>query len=245
LSDLNGKWASRLIDERGAIPDRAEAPSRSTGFDESMKLVIADDRLTIEGIRRALEGAEGIEIVGETYSGADVLALVERTKPDMLLLDIRMPGLDGFTTIDSLSTRYPNMALVVLSALNDPEHIDTALKRGAAGYIAKSVNPVDLSAVLREAVAGNVHYALRLPKTRSNGNSDGLTEREHTILRAVARGLSNQAIARELWVTEQTVKFHLHNVYRKLGVQNRTEAARYVYEHGLATELGEESSATQ
>jgi DNA-binding NarL/FixJ family response regulator len=204
-----------------------------------MKLLIADDRLTIEGIRRALEGAEGIEVVGETYSGSEVLALVERTKPDMLLLDLRMPGLDGFACLDSIARRHPRMKVVVLSALSDPDHIENALKRGASGYIVKSVDPLDLPSALRQAVTGAVYYSLR-----PNGSSSstrprhaGLTEREDAILRAVARGLSNQAIARELWVTEQTVKFHLHNVYRKLGVKNRTEAARYVFENGLANAL--------
>lgn len=201
-----------------------------------MKLLIADDRLTIEGIRRALEGAEGIEVVGETYSGAEVLPLVERTKPDMLLLDLRMPGLDGFACLDSIARRHPQMKVVVLSALSDPDHIENALKRGASGYIVKSVDPLDLPSALRQAVTGAVYYSLRPNGASSSTRSRhaGLTEREDAILRAVARGLSNQAIARELWVTEQTVKFHLHNVYRKLGVKNRTEAARYVFEHGLA-----------
>jgi DNA-binding NarL/FixJ family response regulator len=204
-----------------------------------MRIAIADDRLTLEGIRLALDGAEGIEVVGQTYDGSEVLALLERTKPEMLLLDVRMPGVDGFATIDAIGKRYPELTVVVLSAFNDPEHVETALKRGVAGYVAKSVDPGDLPAVLREAVAGNVHYALRAPEASGNARSDGLTEREQTILRAVARGLSNQDIGRELWLTEQTVKFHLHNVYRKLGVRNRTEAARYVYEQGLAEQAPE------
>jgi DNA-binding NarL/FixJ family response regulator len=205
-----------------------------------MKLLIADDRLTIEGIRRALEGAEGIEIVGETYSGGDVISLVERTRPDMLLLDLRMPGLDGFACLESLSKRRPDMKIVVISALSDPDHIESTLKRGASGYIVKSVDPVDLPSALRQALTGAVHYSLRTNGSITGRRSrhGGLTEREDAILRAVARGLSNQAIAKELWVTEQTVKFHLHNVYRKLGVKNRTEAARYVFEHGLAEGIG-------
>lgn len=201
-----------------------------------MRLLIADDRLTIEGIRRALEGADGIEVVGETYSGAEVLPLVERIKPDMLLLDLRMPGLEGFSCLDLLARRYPEMKIVVLSALSHADHIESALKRGATGYIVKSVDPVDLPSALRQAATGAVHYSRRPngATASSRGRHAGLTEREDAILRAVARGLSNQAIAKELWVTEQTVKFHLHNVYRKLGVRNRTEAARYVFEHGLA-----------
>jgi DNA-binding NarL/FixJ family response regulator len=123
----------------------------------------------------------------------------------------------------------------VLSVFSDPEHIQAALKRGASGYIVKSVNPIDLPSALRQAVEGTVYHAVGFPDVddESNAKAAGLTEREIAILKAVARGLSNQAIGRELWVTEQTVKFHLTNIYRKLGVANRTEAARYAYQHGL------------
>src|SRR5207237_10255875 len=109
------------------------------------------------------------------------------------------------------------------------------LKRGANAYIVKSVNPVDLPAALRQAVEGTVFTAIGL--TGDSGEAAakeaGLTERELVILRAVARGLSNEAIAKELWVAEQTVKFHLTNIYRKLGVANRTEAHRSAYQNGL------------
>ena len=208
-----------------------------------MRLVIADDRLTIEGIRRALDGAEGIDIVGETYSGEDVIPLLERVRPDMLLLDIRMPGLDGMSTIEVIRRHYPEMTIVVLSVLKDSEHVQAAFNRGASGFIAKSVDPVDLPGALRQAVAGNVHYAPRAVVEKAASPDHGLTDREHAILCAVARGLSNQSIARELWVSEQTVKFHLHNVYRKLAVRNRTEAARYAFEHGLASAALDQHSA--
>ena len=201
-----------------------------------MKVLIADDhRLMLEGIRRALEGVEGFEIVGEAYTGSQVLPLVGRTQPDVVLLDIRMPQMDGLTCIELIRKRYPKVKVVVLSVFNDPEHIQAALKRGASGYIVKSVNPLDLASALRQALEGTVYHALGLPETddESEAKAAGLTERELAILKAVARGLSNQAIGKELWVTEQTVKFHLTNIYRKLGVANRTEAARYAYQHGL------------
>jgi DNA-binding NarL/FixJ family response regulator len=201
-----------------------------------MKVLIADDhRLMLEGIRRALEGVEGFEIVGEAYTGSQVLPLVGRTHPDVVLLDIRMPQMDGLTCIELIRKRYPKVKVVVLSVFNDPEHIQAALKRGASGYIVKSVNPLDLPSALRQALEGTVYHPLGLPETddESEAKAAGLTERELAILKAVARGLSNQAIGKELWVTEQTVKFHLTNIYRKLGVANRTEAARYAYQHGL------------
>jgi DNA-binding NarL/FixJ family response regulator len=201
-----------------------------------VKVVIADDhRLMLDGIRRALEAVEGFEIVGEAYSGSQVLPLISRTNPDLVLLDIRMPHMDGLTCIELIRARHPNVKVVALSVFSDPDHIQAALKRGASGYIVKSVNPLDLPSALRQALEGTVYHALGLPDADSEGgaNNAGLTEREIAILKAVARGLPNQAIGKELWVTEQTVKFHLTNIYRKLGVANRTEATRYAYQHGL------------
>ena len=201
-----------------------------------MKVLIADDhRLMLEGIRRALETAEDIEIVGEAHTGAQVLPLVGRTNPDVVLLDMRMPQVDGLTCLDQIRKRYPKVKVIVLSVFSDSEHIEAALKRGASGYIVKSVNPLDLPSAIRQAVEGTVYHALGLPDVdeTTTAKAAGLTEREIAILKAVARGLSNQAIGKELWVTEQTVKFHLTNIYRKLGVANRTEAARYAYQNGL------------
>jgi DNA-binding NarL/FixJ family response regulator len=135
----------------------------------------------------------------------------------------------------------------MLSVFSDPEHIAMALARGASGYIVKTINPRDLPSALRQAVEGSVYHAIGLPEVteESEARAAGLTEREVAILKAVARGLSNQAIGKELWVTEQTVKFHLTNIYRKLGVANRTEAARYAYMHHLASVDSESSPESE
>ena len=201
-----------------------------------MKVLIADDhKLVLEGIRRALENERDIEIVGEAYNGSQVLPLVGRTHPDLVILDVRMPQIDGLTCLAAIKKRYPNVKVVIMSVFDDPQHIETALKRGASGYVVKSVNPQDLPSALRQAFDGTVYHALGVVQEENStaARAAGLTERELCILRAVARGLSNQAIGKELWVTEQTVKFHLTNIYRKLGVSNRTEAARHAYQQGL------------
>jgi DNA-binding NarL/FixJ family response regulator len=201
-----------------------------------MKILIADDhRLMVEGIRRALEPAEDIEIVGEASLGSQVLPLVRRLAPDVVLLDMRMPHMDGLTCLDQLKKHCPKVKVIVLSVFSDPEQIQAAFSHGASGYIVKSVNPTDLPSAIRQVLDGTVFHAIGLPENQENiGKANGLTEREMAILKAVARGLSNQAIGKELWVTEQTVKFHLTNIYRKLQLANRTEAARYAYQHGLA-----------
>jgi DNA-binding NarL/FixJ family response regulator len=200
-----------------------------------MRVLIADDhRLVLDGIRRALETDGDFEIVGETQSGTQVLPIVSRTKPDLVLLDVRMPHMDGLACLDEIRRRYPDVKVVMLSASTSGDLIEAALRRGAAAYVVKSVNPDDLPATLRQAVEGNVHTALGLEDSeRSGAKALGLTEREVTILGALARGLSNDEIAKEFWVAPQTVKFHLTNIYRKLGVKNRTEATRLAYQHGL------------
>lgn len=200
-----------------------------------MRVLIADDhRLIVDGIKRALEASSGFEVVGEASSGSRVLPLVGQTNPDLVLLDLRMPGADGLTCLAQIRKRYPNVKVVILSVSTDETVIKAALSRGASAYIVKSINPIDLPSALRQAMDGTVHSAMGLPDAGDNAaRAAGLTERETSILSALARGLSNEAIGKELWVTEQTVKFHLTNIYRKLGVSNRTEAARLAYQHGL------------
>jgi DNA-binding NarL/FixJ family response regulator len=129
----------------------------------------------------------------------------------------------------------------MLSASDKPEEIQSALSRGADGYILKTVNPVDLPSALRQVYEGTVfHGGMRgaSAPAESPAAAAGLTDREVTLVRALARGLSNKQISQELWITEQTVKFHLSNIYRKLDVHNRTGAMRWAHENGLT---GEES----
>lgn len=203
-----------------------------------MKVLIADDHpLILAGIKHALDEAVGFEVVAEANNGAEVLPLVARTKPDLVLLDMRMPGMDGLTCLDRIRDRHPNIKVVILSVSTDPDVIQDVLNRGASAYIVKSVNPVDVPSALRQALEGSVFNAIGLPEKRvadDAAKAAGLTEREAAILKALTRGLSNDAIGKELWVAEQTVKFHLTNIYRKLDVSNRTEATRYAYENGLA-----------
>jgi len=202
---------------------------------DDMKVLIADDhRLIVEGVRRALEEDGGFEIVGEADNGSQVLPLVSQTQPDVVVLDLHMPQVDGLICLDQIRKRFPATKVVILSVSTDEQLIEAVLQRGASAYIVKSVNPIDLPAALRQAVDRTVYHAIGLPEpSESAAKGAGLTDRETAILKAVVRGLSNEAIAKEFWVTEQTVKFHLTNIYRKLGVSNRTEAARVAYKLGL------------
>ncbi len=202
----------------------------------TIKILVADDhRLMVEGVRQALENVDDIEIVAEASTGNQVLPLIQRTNPDLVLLDLRMPGMSGLAVLEAIRETHPEIKVVVLSAFSDEEHIRNAFHHGANAYVIKSVNPIDLPSAIRQAFEATVFQGFRVMTQPSQdvGTKHGLTEREVDVLKALARGLSNQAISKEFWVTEQTVKFHLSNIYRKLGVANRTEAARYAYEHGL------------
>jgi DNA-binding NarL/FixJ family response regulator len=201
-----------------------------------VKVLIADDhRLFLTAIRHALARADDIQVVAEATDGTQVLPLVRRTNPDVVLLDLRMPQMDGLACIDQLRKHALDVKIVVLSAYDDADHVHAAFKRGANGYIVKSINPDDLPSALRQAMDGTFFSPVE-PAAAGDVDvvpSAGLTERELDILKALARGLSNQRIGKEFWITEQTVKFHLSNIYRKLGVSSRTEATHYAYEHGL------------
>ena len=201
-----------------------------------MRVVIADDhRLMLDGIRRALEADGGFEIVGETQDGTDVISLVTEQQPDLVLLDVRMPRMDGLAALDEIHRRFPEIKVVMLSASTSPELIGGAMRRGASGYVAKTVDPSDLASTLRQVLEGNVWAGTEQGGDESAGGATslGLTERETAILQALATGRSNAEIAKESWVTEQTVKFHLTNIYRKLGAKNRTQATRIAHQHGL------------
>jgi DNA-binding NarL/FixJ family response regulator len=212
-----------------------------------LKVAMADDHpLMLAGVRRMLESDGGFEIVGEAHDGTGVLPMVGRTNPDVLLLDMRMPGIDGLGCLARVRERYPNVKVIVCSMGSDPEQIEAAFKRGACGYIVKSVDTRDLAAAIRQAVHGTAYHASGLPAITGEtiAKQAGLTDREVEMMKAVAGGLSNKAIAQRFWITEQTVKFHLTNIYRKIGVSNRTEAAAWALSKGLSDDDREEVASS-
>jgi DNA-binding NarL/FixJ family response regulator len=202
----------------------------------SLRVVAVDDhQLMLDAIRITLEDADAIELVGEALSGSEALPVIARTQPDIVLLDIRMPNMDGLACLGKIRERHPDIKVVILSGTDEPEQIRTALEQGACAFVVKHVDPRDLASALRQAAAGTVFQVL---DTGDSGEDNaakaaGITESELRVLRSLAQGMSNKQIAGKLFITEQTVKFHLTNIYRKLNVSNRTEATRYAYQHGL------------
>ena len=203
-----------------------------------IQVFLADDHgLMLQAVRLALEPHPEIEIVGEARSGSEVLPRVAETRPDIVLLDIRMPGLDGLQVLDRLQKLYPETKVVMLSGVDEPGLAEEALRRGAKAFLGKGIDPADVAPVLHQVSEGTlVTESFGAPDIAGAAAADvfGLTGRESEILEQVASGQSNKQIAGKFWLSEQTIKYHLTNVYRKLGVNSRTEAARFAYEHGLA-----------
>jgi DNA-binding NarL/FixJ family response regulator len=199
-------------------------------------ILVEDHALMRDAVKLVFDEAEEVELVGEVDNGNDLLPLMARIACDFVLLDVQVPGLDGLGCLEALAKRYPRVKVAMLSAVEDPQVIESAFRRGARGYILKSVNPFDLPAAIRQIVEGSViHRSLAAQDgTAGGGGGGGGSEKEVAVLVELCHGHTNKQIAARLWLSEQTVKFHLRNIYRKLEIKNRTEALRYAYEHDLA-----------
>jgi DNA-binding NarL/FixJ family response regulator len=187
----------------------------------------------------------GVSIVGKTTSGNEAIRLVEELRPDLLTLEIDpLPSEpDGFAVLRQTLATDDGLRAIVLSRNHETRFIEAALAGGASAYIVKTAHPDDVASAVRQAFGHSVFLPGTpettrepAPEPRAKQLPRGLTRRELEILKLVAEGHSNAALARMLWVTEQTVKFHLSNVYRKLDVTNRTEASRWAQLNGLLTE---------
>lgn len=201
----------------------------------TLKVLIADDhQLMLDAIRLAVADADDIEVIGEAMNGSQVLPMTGRTNPDVVLLDVHMPAMDGLQCLDLLRKRHPEVTVVMLSGHDDSETVTAALERGATSFVSKHVDPRDLASAIRLAAQGALYRAVAPANgVRGTTSESPLTPSEQRVLELLARGLSNKEIAAELWLTQQTVKFHLTNIYRRLGVANRTEAVRHAYQHRL------------
>ncbi len=201
-------------------------------------VLIADDhRLMLEAVRVALEEDGDFEIVATTAEATKVLPLVTQLLPDVVVLDVRMPLLDGITCLKRIRASFPEIAVVMLSASEDQNIIQEAMDSGARAFVLKHLDPRDLGAVVRQALTGTVFQSTGVFANASAtiAADAGLTVKEHDVLNLLSTGLSNAAIAKELWVAEPTVKFHLSNIYRKLQVSGRTAAVQVARSKGLIT----------
>ncbi|MBB5961139.1 response regulator [Planomonospora venezuelensis] len=209
-----------------------------------IRVLIADDHPVVrQGLRTFLELQDDLDVVGEAADGAEAVELVESLSPDVLLLDLKMPVLDGLGTLLLLAGRERPPKVLVLTSVGDRRDVAPAMRAGAAGFLYKDVEPTALVQAIRAVHGGQVLLAPEaaeavLAGVSGTGERAGpvaaLTDREREVLALIASGRSNREIARELAVAEKTVKTHVSNVLMKLGVQDRTQAALYAVRHGLA-----------
>jgi NarL family two-component system response regulator LiaR len=203
---------------------------------EPIRVLVVDDHAVVrEGLRTFLELQEGIEVVGEAADGEQAVELARQLHPDVVLMDLVMPKLDGVDAMKELRQGVPATRVIVLTSFLDDERLLPALRAGAAGYLLKDVQPKELARAVRAAHAGQAlidpAVAARLVETLADGRNDEhaerLTPREQQVLDLIGHGLSNKRIAQELGVAEKTVKTHVSHVLAKLGVADRTQAALY------------------
>jgi DNA-binding NarL/FixJ family response regulator len=217
--------------------------------DPPIRVFLADDHPVVrQGLRTFLDSRDGIEVIGEAGDGDTAVAAVERLRPDIVLMDLVMPGLGGVAAIRHIHERVPDTRVVVLTSFASDDQVIPAVQAGAAGYLLKDVEPTGLEAAIRlvhegEAlldpqIAGRVMEEVARPSPGSDLSS--LTPREREVLRLLARGLSNRELAETLVVSEKTVKTHVSSILMKLGVHDRTQAALLAVREGLvdASEAG-------
>ncbi|MFL5931611.1 MAG: response regulator [Gaiellaceae bacterium] len=207
-----------------------------------IRVLIADDHAVVRrGLRTFLELQEEIEVVGEAEDGEQALTEAERLDPDVILLDLVMPHVDGIAALHGLRERSPRSRVIVLTTFLDDDKLLPAVRAGAAGYLLKDVEPKELVGAIRTVHAGEalLHPAAaarvmaELVDAARPTPAALLTPRENEVLALIARGSSNKVIARELGVSEKTVKTHVSNLLGKLGVTDRTQAALYAVREGL------------
>ena len=211
---------------------------------DAIRVLLVDDHAVVrEGLRNFLALQDGMEIVGEASDGAEALEQAQRLEPDVILMDLVMPGLDGIGAMRQLRVRSPGSRVIVLTSFLEDERVLPAIQAGAAGYLLKNVAPAELARAIRAAHAGEAIIdptaAARLVHAIADDTRprieepERLTRRERDVLALIAHGRSNKRIALELGISEKTVKTHVGHLLAKLGVTDRTQAALLAVEEGL------------
>ncbi len=227
---------------RADSPIESLWPHRYSGV--MISIVIADDHgIVREGLKRLLEVEPEFEVCGEAKNGREVLDAVERSRPDIVVLDITMPHLGGLETLERLRNEYGDTKVILLSVHNDPTFIQSAIGLRADGYVLKDGRAEEIVTAIREVMKGGSYFSpavakkiveqARSPKSKSSDPFTLLSAREREVLRLIADGLSAKEVATELSISTKTVEAHRTSLMRKLDVRKATELVRYALRHGL------------
>lgn len=204
----------------------------------TVKILIADDHPVVRmGIRGMLDGEPDIEVVGEAENGGEAVEMVAKLRPDVVLMDLRMPNMDGVAATEKITKDHPETRILVLTTYESDADILRAIETGATGYLLKDTPKEDLFAAIRTVAKGESPFApavaSRLMRRMRSPEEEALSAREIEVLNLVAEGASNKRIAKELWIGETTVKSHLLHIYEKLGVADRTAAVTMALKRGI------------
>ena len=210
---------------------------------ERIRVLVVDDHEVVRvGLRSFFELLPDIEVVGEAHDGSAALAAARRLQPDVILMDLLMPNVDGLTAIGRIKRELPDIEIVAMTSFLEAEKVTTALEEGASGYLMKDASADEVVGAVRAAHRGDVHLdpavgrllAQRI-RARKTDPVEPLTDREREVMALLARGLSNKEIAADLDITERTARTYVSNILGKLGLASRTQAALYAIEHDLTS----------
>lgn len=204
----------------------------------AIRVLICDDHPVVRsGLRGMLQAQPDFEVVGEARNGAEAVALTERLVPNVVLMDLRMPEVDGVTAVGRISARHPDVHVLVLTTYETDADILRAIEKGATGFLLKDAEEAELFGAIRQVARGSSPLspavAARIVKRMRGREDENLSEREIEILRSVACGMNNREVARALLISESTVKAHLIHIFGKLGVSDRTAAVTVALERGI------------
>ncbi|MDD7542115.1 MAG: response regulator transcription factor [Mobiluncus porci] len=249
----DGENAVAREDPAGEAP-AGEAPAGDPVSGEPIKVLLVDDQSLIRmGFRMVLEAADDIEVVGEAADGKTALQMVRATKPDVVLMDVRMPNMNGIEATGEIVGMNPAVKVIILTTFDLDEYAFGALRAGASGFLLKDAKPEELIAAIRAVAHGDAAISPRVTKKMLElfapqlpGEDEGdpaltvdtvalasLTERETEVLKLIAQGLTNQEIADELYISMTTVKTHVGNILGKINARDRVQAVIFAYENGL------------
>ena len=210
-----------------------------------IRVLLVDDHSVVRmGLRTFFDMLDDIEVVGEASDGSEGVAMTRRLKPDVVLMDLLMPNMDGVTAIGRIKAEMPETEIVTMTSFIEEEKVTAALEAGASGYVLKDAEADEVAAAIRAAYAGEVHLdpavarllAQRMPSKKDPAAdlAEPLTDRERDVIRLLGQGRSNKEIGAELFITERTARTYVSNILGKLGLASRTQAALWAVEHKLA-----------